>query len=361
MPLYHCHGRGNVAGRYTVTDAYVGTRLVFGAIGDLMVARVSSNRSWHMGCPHVNPTKTHLFFSKNVDINAQSAITTGFGICVVDDSGRYLGAAKSLSLAGRITLAKTVLQVIPVYVLQSTWIPKGDCDDMEKVIRSFVWGSSDEKRNISLINWPTMQTPTEEGGLDFKVDKGPLWVHCVHKGQLVPTPISSWVTDDACWDRGRLQAVLPAYAIRRIEAVLPPREELVLEWDLLFAIICWSLWNKRNRWIFYEDHVEIVPLLDSCLKLYQEVGKMAANYDIVVKPTVHNESNLCKQRKPPMGWVRERDEAAACGGIIQNDQGEWIFGFSRSLGVCSPFWTELWALHDGLKHVWSLGFRKIEV
>ncbi|XP_039030217.1 uncharacterized protein LOC120164270 [Hibiscus syriacus] len=96
---------------------------------------------------------------------------------------------------------------------------------------------------------------------------------------------------------------------------------------------------------FYEDYVKTAPLLDSCLKLYQEVRKVAANCDIVVKPTVHNESNLCKRKNPPMGWVRvnvdgavrERDGVTVCGGIIRNDQGEWIFGFSRSLGVCSPF------------------------
>lgn len=61
--------------------------------------------------------------------------------------------AKLLSLAGRITLAKAVLSAIPIYAMQSTVIPKGICNEMEKIIRNFVWGNTKDKRGINLVKW----------------------------------------------------------------------------------------------------------------------------------------------------------------------------------------------------------------
>ena len=60
-------------------------------------------------------------------------------------------AAKSLSLAGRITLAKSVLLAIPSYAMQTTKLPSGLCNRIEKLIRNFIWGSSNEERKVNLV------------------------------------------------------------------------------------------------------------------------------------------------------------------------------------------------------------------
>ncbi|GAU38380.1 hypothetical protein TSUD_147480 [Trifolium subterraneum] len=68
------------------------------------------------------------------------------------------------------------------------------------------------------------------------------------------------------------------------------------------------------------------------------------------------------------GWVklntygacRERS-VAACGGVLRNNHGEWIRGFSKFLGTCSAYVAELWGVLEGLKYNWSLGFRKVEL
>lgn len=36
------------------------------------------------------------------------------------------------------------------------------------------------------------------------------------------------------------------------------------------------------------------------------------------------------------------------GGIFCNDDGVWILGFSRHIGITSSFMAELWAIRDGL-------------
>ncbi|KAE8676972.1 hypothetical protein F3Y22_tig00111565pilonHSYRG00006 [Hibiscus syriacus] len=39
--------------------------------------------------------------------------------------------------------------------------------------------------------------------------------------------------------------------------------------------------------------------------------------------------------------------------------GAWLFGFSRSLGVCSVLNAELWEIHTVLAHAWEFGTRQI--
>ncbi|GMI75689.1 hypothetical protein HRI_001238200 [Hibiscus trionum] len=52
--------------------------------------------------------------------------------------------------------------------MQATVLPKGLCQEMEKIIRRFVWGGTQENRNISLVNWETMRKPLSDGGMGFK-------------------------------------------------------------------------------------------------------------------------------------------------------------------------------------------------
>ena len=40
--------------------------------------------------------------------------------------------------------------------------------------------------------------------------------------------------------------------------------------------------------------------------------------------------------------------AAGSGGLIRDDQGNWIEGFSRNIGHTNSFLIEIWALRDGL-------------
>jgi hypothetical protein len=52
-----------------------------------------------------------------------------------------------------------------------------------------------------------------------------------------------------------------------------------------------------------------------------------------------------------MGWIRLNtggatggNSVSGCGGILRNDRGEWICGFSKCMGVCSVFVAELWGI-----------------
>lgn len=75
--------------------------------------------------------------------------------------------AKSLSMAGRITLAQSSLFSIPDYVMQTTVIPVAICEEIERLCRDFIWGSTADKRRCHVISWEKICRLKEEGGFGF--------------------------------------------------------------------------------------------------------------------------------------------------------------------------------------------------
>ncbi|GAU34393.1 hypothetical protein TSUD_217330 [Trifolium subterraneum] len=57
----------------------------------------------------------------------------------------------------------------------------------------------------------------------------------------------------------------------------------------------------------------------------------------------------------------KKNSVAGCGGFIRGSQGEWLGGFAKCVGLCSAFVAELWGVYEGLQHVYSMGFKKVEL
>jgi hypothetical protein len=139
-----------------------------------------------MSGQHVNYDKSSIFFSRNVNDTKRAALTAQSGLKETQHLGRYLGVpaiwraprvhdfqyleekvksilarwkAKQLSLAGRITLAKSVIQAIPIYPMLTMLIPKSCLKEIEKARRAFIWGDTEDKRKAHMISWETMTQP----------------------------------------------------------------------------------------------------------------------------------------------------------------------------------------------------------
>ena len=41
-------------------------------------------------------------------------------------------------------------------------------------------------------------------------------------------------------------------------------------------------------------------------------------------------------------------ERAGCGGVVRDEHGNWVAGFTRHIGITDIFAAELWGLRDGL-------------
>jgi hypothetical protein len=122
-----------------------------------------------MSGQQVNYDKSSIFFSRNVHAAKRATLTGLSGLKETQQLGKYLGVpalgrapkvhdfqylvehvkarltrwkAKQLSLAGRCTLARSVIQPIPVYPMMTTPIPKSCLKEIEKAQRAFVWGDT---------------------------------------------------------------------------------------------------------------------------------------------------------------------------------------------------------------------------
>ncbi|XP_061375835.1 uncharacterized protein LOC133317945, partial [Gastrolobium bilobum] len=143
----------------------------------------------------VNHSKTRVFFSQNVGHTQTNHLSGLLGFSLTADLGRYLGIPlhhkrvgrssfsyvldrmnsriaawnhASLSLAGRVTLSKAVLLPIPSYPMQVCSLPQVTCEEIDRKIRNFVWGSSPHSRRSHLVSWKQICMDKKNGGLGLR-------------------------------------------------------------------------------------------------------------------------------------------------------------------------------------------------
>ena len=140
----------------------------------------------------VNKAKSRILFSPNVARRRKRRICNKMGIFETSDLGRYLGfpllqqgrnsnafnfvaekiqaklagwKSRLLSRAGRLILIKTVAAPIVDYYMQCHTLPVKVCNSIDKKMRNFFWGSTEEKKKMHMVNWHTVTQPKELGGL----------------------------------------------------------------------------------------------------------------------------------------------------------------------------------------------------
>lgn len=126
----------------------------------------------------VSLEKSLIFFSENVHRDLANLISHESGIKGTKELGKYLGMPvlqkrinketfgtvvervssklagwkrRFLSLAGRITLTKSVLSSIPVHTMSSIALPMSTLAQLDKIARSFIWGSTEGSRKQHLV------------------------------------------------------------------------------------------------------------------------------------------------------------------------------------------------------------------
>lgn len=115
----------------------------------------------------MNKLKMKFWFSKNVDHTTRKRLSGSLGVNSTENLGKYLGVpllhsrvtkqtyqflidriqqklvnwpSSKLSLAGRVTLAQSVLSTILTYCMQTSFLPRSTCDEIDRICRNFIWG-----------------------------------------------------------------------------------------------------------------------------------------------------------------------------------------------------------------------------
>jgi len=73
-----------------------------------------------------------------------------------------------LSLGGRLILAKSVLESIPVYWLSLYKVPKSIMVGLRRRVTSFLWSGNGSDNKIHLARWDLLSKPKCDGGWGLK-------------------------------------------------------------------------------------------------------------------------------------------------------------------------------------------------
>ncbi|KAE8691775.1 hypothetical protein F3Y22_tig00110879pilonHSYRG00019 [Hibiscus syriacus] len=261
----------------------------------------------------VSKRKTHIYFSPNTVTEMKTVILSCLGFQEVDHMGKYLGV--SVLHSRRVTLAKSILSAIPTYFMQVMSFPKRVCDEIESVNRLFIWGSEPSERKISLVNWSTVCTPIDRGGLGLICPLEQNKAFLIKLGYFIMA----------------LSQVLVPVAIPHVLNAQPPEatdisDALVWKWDPKHQFTIKSAYtfliedSWRNLWSRVVPHSTFASFFGTDLQSWitQNIHKQQPH---VTNPT---------WSPPPRGWMCLNTDGAV---VTLDGRGSIGLLIARNLGI----------------------------
>ncbi|CAA7012828.1 unnamed protein product [Microthlaspi erraticum] len=138
-------------------------------------------------------------------------------------------------------------------------------------------------------------------------------------------------------------------------------------WSTLFAMSCWWGWKWRCWYVFgktglCQDRVKFVKDLAKDVSMAHEKSKAKTG------TRARTEQQIAWE---PLegGWLKMNTDgaskgnpgAAAAGGVLSDEVGAWVCGFSLNLGICSAPLAELWGVYYGLYLAWEKRVSRLEI
>lgn len=144
----------------------------------------------------LNFTKSSIHFSSNVNSRLRSQICRVLDMQECTRTCKYLGHSfcrfsskkqefayivdkirqkmagwkkRSLSMAGRIVLIKSLLQAIPSFVMKTFLMPSSVTKKIDSFMKDFFWGFNQErKHHLHLLSWKTITKSKALGGIGIR-------------------------------------------------------------------------------------------------------------------------------------------------------------------------------------------------
>ncbi|XP_052886977.1 uncharacterized protein LOC128295438 [Gossypium arboreum] len=288
-------------------------------LGQLISSEISSGRWQPIRLSGLGPTLSHLFFADDLVIFCKAEMNQAIVLKEILNrfcafSGHKISVRKSnmffakgvdTSLSDqirRITLAQSVLLSVPNYFMQSLLVPKGICDEIERITKQSIWGGS--VRHFKTVG----DGSTIRGWKD-------IWIPNV--GSLY-----SYVSGH---DRLNLDSTLKDW-------------DMGTTWSCLFGLISWRIWKNRNLFIFqnikWTDHDVLKSSISWAhhFEPFSRGNKDRPNSSVILHHFSQDLVYLFTDRA-----VARASGNASAGGMVRDRDGSWILGFKHYLGrCCSP-------------------------
>ena len=121
------------------------------------------------------------------------------------------------------------------------------------------------------------------------------------------------------------------------------------QWGILFPIALWNFWKSRNRSVFNGKSQN--PGLAS------HIRAQAFEFLCCATSPRHSICNVIKRirwERPLIGWKKLNTDGSklgsngrtGCGGVVRDEHGRWLSGFTEHIGSASSFVAEMWGLRD---------------
>ena len=135
-------------------------------------------------------------------------------------------------------------------------------------------------------------------------------------------------------------------------------------WKIVFMHAIWLLWKQRNKFIFQSTNFNpnlTVHIVSQASEFHWYATDWKAVNRFIMKDV--------RWERPRRGWWKLNTDGSSLGnpglagggGILRDEMGSWVLGFSRNIGVTSSFEAKLWALRDGLTICVEKSYSTIEV
>ncbi|KAH9768956.1 reverse transcriptase domain-containing protein [Citrus sinensis] len=123
------------------------------AIGNIFHLNIVSRHENYLGLPAMVGRKRSGFFN-DIKLKVLNKIS----------SWQY----KFFSCGGKEVLIKAAVQAIPAFAMSVFKIPLGICEDIQRIVANFWWGSNRERRSIHWSKWEKMSQAKCKGGMGFR-------------------------------------------------------------------------------------------------------------------------------------------------------------------------------------------------
>ena len=147
----------------------------------------------------ISEVKSKVYFSPNVDRDKRESLNDTLRFASTPNLGKYLGIpikhpssssqdfnfildrvkqklvswkANLLSLVGRAVLIQASSSAIPSFVMQCSHLPSRIMQDLDRVNRNFLWGSTETMKKMHWVGWHKVTKPKKEEGLGLQTSKG---------------------------------------------------------------------------------------------------------------------------------------------------------------------------------------------